>query len=615
MPRKVIREVDDQIDYQGELPAKKAPTSGAGQNAGGGCPDGQIFNSTTRKCVDSDTGKADTRSVPEPVARASSKTGGEAESETVDGVQVDDVAGSELPDDNEDSATPTPAGGATLDAGDDEATDATVTSEGPVETTSTGGEAEEDEENKKEYKEEENGDKASEAKRNRLYHAKVSKAESTASRALEAQKARIQAKKLRAQELKIDAEILRARESAKPRLNVMPAKGSFANGKVSAVEAEVSKPSAWLRAVQRNQNVSPAYVWNINKEKIFENYAKKGIRTFDANDNEVIYKEPKVKAGEADIANITGPPVADFMRIMSEQVLVLPSGKVVTPIRQFCETKILPPGTKEAFFFDFGAVTFDNIVEADSDLLVATPKSDVIIRSQGTETNPRGTRITIGYQQTEESPIDIVASANRAFALESINDESKQVIEVAYDDDTAGSGTATVRKAIGGGIKDNRWVNGNTGVQITADASGLGVMKYQGLLNAKGVIQDEGLDDSNLITYTTGKAIRDLTLDADLDSYIGFSRPAIITEATVERIAGTNLVRSSAIPPTTQESTKKGRSVMFIPNVAFGLVSGRDLTMEAQRRNELQAIHITGTQKIAGVVKNVEATCRISHLG
>ncbi len=75
MPRKVIREVDDQIDYQGELPAKKAPTSGAGNNAGGGCPDGQIFNSTTRKCVDSDTGKADTRSVPEPVAKASSKTG------------------------------------------------------------------------------------------------------------------------------------------------------------------------------------------------------------------------------------------------------------------------------------------------------------------------------------------------------------------------------------------------------------------------------------------------------------------------------------------------------------------------------------------------------------
>ena len=242
------------------------------------------------------------------------------------------------------------------------------------------------------------------------------------------------------------------------------------------------------------------------------------------------------------------------MRIMSEQVLVLPSGKVVTPIRQFCETKILPVGTKEAYFFDFGAVTFDNITETDDAIGTATPASNVVIRTAGTSTSPRGTRITIGYQQTEESPIDIIASDNLT----------------------------------------------------------LGSLKYVGLLTAKGVIQDEGLDDTNLITYTSGKAIRDLTMDADLDTYIGYSKPAIITEATVERIAGTNLVRSSAIA-NGQIATQK-RSVMFVPNVAFGLISGRDLTMEAQRRNELQAIHLTGTQKVAGLVKNVEATCRISHL-
>jgi hypothetical protein len=590
MPRRVIREVDDQIDYTGDLPAKTAPSNGGGGNAGGGCPDfNQYFDSTQRKCVDSDTGKAGTRSISAPVAKASSATGGENGQEPVGGYNVSNVAGSPQPDDNEDGLLED-LGGNTLDAGDDQATDATLTSNGASHVTGSG------------------GDSSTESRRNRLYHARVSKAEETARRALSAQKARIQAKQLRAQELKVDAEILRARENARPRLNVMPAKGSFASGRTSAVEAEVSKPSAWLRAVQRHQNVSPAYVWSINKEKIFENYQKKGIRSFDANDNEII---TQIRGSEADLTAVSGPPSADFMRIMSEQVLVLPSGKVVTPIRQFCETKILPAGTREAFFFDFGAVTFSDITEAESDLATATPASTPIIRSAGTETNPRGTRITIGYQQTEESPIDIIASANRAFALESINDESKQVLN-AFNDDTAGSGTSTTRKAVGAGVKTNRWVNGNTGAQITDDTTGNGVLKYQGLLNAKGVIQDEGLDDSNLITYTTGKAIRDLTLDADLDSYIGFSRPAIITEATVERIAGTNLVRSSAVPAGSESLSS--RSVMFIPNVAFGLVSGRDLTMEAQRRNEIQAIHVTGTQKIAGLVKNVEATCRISSL-
>ena len=557
MPRKVIREVEDQIDYQGDLPASK-PVKGSGM---GETPD-TVLNGTTRKQDKLDTGSASNHSEDQKVLKLTQTT--EAEDE----LSADDETG--VVDKFSNDVTQQQSAGAV------------------------------------------GSDSTSEARRNRLYHARVQKAESSAMKAIEAQKARVYAKQLKAQEARLDVEILKARESARPRLAVSSPQGGLA-GKVSATEAEVSKPSAWLRAVQRNQNVSPAYVWSINKEKIFENYSKQGIRSFDANDNEII---TKVKGSEASLAGVTGP--AQSMRIMSEQVLVLPSGKVVTPIRQFCETKILPVGTKEAFFFDFGAVDFSPIVEADDTIGTATPASTAIIRTSGTSTSPRGTRITIGYAQTEESPIDIIASANRAFALESINDESKQIL-TAFNDDTANpANLATSKKAVGGGIKSgaglaNHWIRGDTGAPIAADAA-FGSLKYVGLLNAKGVIQDQGLDDTNLITYTSGKAIRDLTMDSDLDTYIGYSKPAIITEATVERIAGTNLVRSSAVSAGGAGFTAQKRSVMFVPNVAFGLISGRDLTMEAQRRNELQAIHLTGTQKVAGVVKNVEATCRISHL-
>ena len=560
MPRKVIREVEDQIDYKGDLPAQK-PVKGAGVAES---PD-TVWNGTTRTQDKLDTGNASNHSEDQKVLKLTQTT--EAEDE----LSADDETG--VVDNLSNDVTQQPSAGA-------------------VRASS---------------------DSTSEARRNRLYHARVHKAENSAMRAIEAQKARVLAKQLKAQEARLDVEILKARESARPRLAVSSPKGGLTSGKVSATEAEVSKPSAWLRAVQRNQNVSPAYVWSINKEKIFENYSKQGIRSFDANDNEVI---TKVKGSEASLAGVTGP--AQSMRIMSEQVLVLPSGKVVTPIRQFCETKILPVGTKEAFFFDFGAVTFDDIAEANDVINTATPKSDVIIRTSGTSTSPRGSRITIGYAQTEESPIDIIASANRAFALESINDESKQVLDTFNDDTANNANLAANKKAVGGGVKNgagllNHWIRGDTGAAIAADAA-FGSLKYLGLLNAKGVIQDQGLDDTNLITYTSGKAIRDLTMDSDLDTYIGYSKPAIITEATVERIAGTNLVRSSAVSSGSAGFTAQKRSVMFVPNVAFGLISGRDLTMEAQRRNELQAIHLTGTQKVAGLVKNVEATCRISHL-
>lgn len=584
--RRANEDVSDQIEPVGKLPASGVPDNGDGGTAGGAnCPNGQIWNAHTRKCEKSDLGDASKRSIPEPVAKASSATG---EAETVDGVNYDEIEGSELPDDNE--------GGVKTDliTGRDG-------SEPAVDPTRISGS---------------NADRTSESRRNGTYAFKIAKAE--ALRKLEQAEMRVRAKELLAKEADLDARIRQAKESSKPRALVNTPQGVYANGsKTSAVEAEISKPSAWFRAVQREENVSPAFIWHINKEKIYENYNRQFYKKFDANGNEIKFPIPKTEVGktyggETSTVSVAGPSDGDFMRIMSEQVLVLPSGKVVTPVRQFTETKILPPGTREAFFYDFGPVVFSNIVEGDLDPAVAVPLSSPIIRSAGTETNPRGTRIDIGYQQTEESPIDIIASANRSFALESINDESVEVLTRAYNFDTGSSGSATVTKAKGGGTKAGRWVDGNTGAQIVADGAGLGVLTYRGLLSAKGVIQDEGLDDSNLITYTSGKGIRDLTLDPDLDSYIGFSRPAIITEATVERIAGTNLVRSSAIAPSTQAFGY--RSVMFIPNVAFGLVSGRDLTMEAQRRNERQIIHLTGTQKISAVVKNVEATVRLSHI-
>ena len=599
MVKRVIRaheDVANQIEPVGELPATKDPHNGDGGSAGAAnCPDGGIWNAHTRQCEDSDTGDASVRSISEPVAAGSSATGEAETPEGVDVPDVKDVAG--LPDENEGDPK-TDLGGDSVDYGDEPSDSLPVTSPGGATkvTQERYGRA--------------GADRRSAGKSTRKSNAQIERAE--ALKALEIAEMRVKAKELLAKEKELDARIRTAKEGAKPKALVNAPKATQANGRESSLATEVSRPSDWFRRVQREENVPSSLMWHINKEKIYENYGRQFVKKYDANENEVHLPVPRGQLGKyiaSEAVSVTGPASGDFMRIMSEQVLVLPSGKVVTPIRQFCETKILPPGTKEAFFFDFGAVTFADITEdATTKVTASTP----IIRSAAVEATPRGTRLDIGYTQTETSPIDIIASANRSFALESINDESKEVLQQAYNIDTGSSGDATTRKAVGGGTKAGRWVDGNSGVDLTADASGLGVLKYTGLLAAKGVIQDEGLDDSNLICYTSGKGIRDLTLDADLDSYIGFSRPAIITEATVERIAGINLVRSSANGATTQSGGT--RSVVFIPNVALGLVSGRDLTMEAQRRNEFQIIHLTGTQRIGAQVKNVEATCRISHL-
>ncbi len=453
-----------------------------------------------------------------------------------------------------------------------------------------------------------NADIASEKRRVQEYYKKLDRLE--ALRNMKMADARISAKEKFLREKRLDRLIREAKSGVQRRAPVVSrpsVKVGEALTKVSATEAEVQGPVSWMKNVAQEKNVTPSYVWHVNKQRIYDKAGERFIKEFDANENAKYVPLSDAQKSSA-TETVTGPASNDFMRIMSEQVLVLPNGKVVTPIRQFCETKVLAPGTKEAFFYDFGAVSFSDVTEDGS---TQVGESAVTIRSSGGSASPRGTKLTIGYTQLEESPIDIVSAANRSYALESVNDESVEVVSRAFNDDVGSAGDASNRKDKGGGAKTNRWVD-HAGSALTADASGLGNLTFAGLVAAKGIIEDEGLDPSNLVTYTTGKAIRDLIFDPDLDSFISFSRPAIITEATVERIAGTNVVRSSAPPAGSQSGSN--RSVMFVPNIAFGLITGRDLTMEAQRRNELQVVFLTGTQRIAGFVKNVEATCRISHL-
>jgi len=416
----------------------------------------------------------------------------------------------------------------------------------------------------------------------------------------------LQAKELYLKELELNRRIKVAQESSQSRFTVTTEKQD------RATEMSILKPAQWFLAVRNEENVQPSHIWHLNKQQIFENYSGRMLRYFDSRGVE--FTKPMSAEQRKSTEAITGPPVADFMRIMSEQVLVLPEGKVVTPIRQFCEVKVLPPGTREAFFYDYGAIAFGDITEG-----VLIGDTTTVTRSSGGATAPRGARVQINYSDIEESPIDLVAANNRSFALESVNDESIAIVRRAYDDDTGSSGDATTRKAQGGGTKDARWVNGNDGSNFTTASDDAGLVSadtltFAGLLAAKLIIENEGLDPSNLIMYTSPKAINDLIQDPALDSFIGFSRPEIITEGVVERIAGINLVKSSAIADAAAGAVATAkRSVLFIPQVAFGLVTGRDLTMEAQRRNELQTIHMTGTQKIAGFVKSVEATVRVSH--
>ncbi len=334
--------------------------------------------------------------------------------------------------------------------------------------------------------------------------------------------------------------------------------------KISAVEREVSKPSVWIRAKQRGTEDTPStFNYDVNKEKIIDNYDSKFIRSFDNLGNE--------------ITNKITPPKEDFMRVMHEQIVVCPNQEVFTPIRQYCENKVLPTGTKEALFYDFSATSFDPDEH----------KVDVKVIQQKADLKENGARIDINIDQKNFSPIDIIASTNRAFSLESMKDENKVIFDLVKNDPSIPV------------IRTKSW------------------MKYETILKAKGILEESGCDVSNLIMYTDSKIIRDLTLDVDLDSYLGFSRPAVITEATIERVCGANLIRDKNSKINKKESfwgrvkriilfRKKPLpeyvSFMFIPNIAFGLVTGMNIGMNMKANKN--SISVTGTQRTSAFLKS-----------
>jgi len=389
--------------------------------------------------------------------------------------------------------------------------------------------------------------------------------------------------------------------------------------KLELVVDEISKPSNWFSAVQKSENVSNSFIWHVNKEKLFENYGNKSWAYWDRDGKPIRSKEkPDEKTYGHQHARLT---------------VVLPSGKIITPVRQFCEHKSLPAGQREAFFYDFGSINVAQTSEGESVEMV-TPT----ITSKRAETNPRGTRIDIGFNEVEDSSTDIIASANRSFGLESINDENVEIIERTFNDDSYTVGKEQIKHK-GGGIK--MWVD-NYGSEIRSDdwmIKGDNKLTLKAVFSALSKILEQGMDITNAVMYTDVHGMMQLLDDPE---FLERNKHSLLesTQFLLEKILGIRVVVSSACPTTEtidmvpiketywkrfrrvlmfkrQPMESKGkigtRSVVFIPQTAFGLVTGELLTMEAQRRNERQVVTLTGTQRTSGILKNVECAVRISH--
>jgi len=355
------------------------------------------------------------------------------------------------------------------------------------------------------------------------------------------------------------------------------------------MDQEIERPAKWFEDVSNQRDVPSSLVWDVDKEKLYSNYGNRYKLIIDA-EGEELHK-----------------PMGYFLEkgeTLHSEIIILPNGKVITPIRQFCDIKILKKGEREASFYEIIGTNQAQIREENR------------VKADKVDTNPRGTRIVVGYDNLIDDTIALVDATNKSFALESIYDETSVVLN-SFENPLS-----------------KFWLD-ERGNEIESDDRCTNPLTIKGLFLARQRLALEGVDTSNLTLYTTGKAIADMASDPVIESYLRGERPEIITRHIIEKITGVKLIPTALKPivktrfkkesvlqkikrvvlfrkkPT--EQYKVYRSVLFIPHITFGLVVGEKLVMEAQRRNEIQAVHVTGTQRSAAVVKNENFAVRISH--
>jgi hypothetical protein len=286
----------------------------------------------------------------------------------------------------------------------------------------------------------------------------------------------------------------------------------------------------------------------------------------------------------------------DQGQIYTKTILVVPGGRMKVPIRQYCYFQSVADGADRAHFYSIPAFDFGAITEGTE----PTNPSQTVTKNSAI-TAVRGGVQRVGYSQIEAAPYGLVDAINAAMLIAAMQDEAVDLLSTVYH-----------------AASPSNWIRGDTGADVTtSNIASLGALTRLGILEAKRRIRNQGYDVSpgNLVVFLHPESYAQLLEDTNLNTYYQYARPEITDTEMLERLYGVDIVVTNAVQGIANSTNPNAwENVMAVKGVAFGLASGRDLTLEAQRRNEVQQVIISGTQRVKSVVIEQTATCRITSL-
>jgi hypothetical protein len=231
-----------------------------------------------------------------------------------------------------------------------------------------------------------------------------------------------------------------------------------------------------------------------------------------------------------------------------------------------------------------------------------TDRTVTITRVQG-QLSKRVMGVKVAYYDIHDIPGGILEHVNEAIGLRAIADENAFIVGTA----TGGFSQA--------GFTPTNWVNGNDGTTISAENLSGDPMTRLGLTAAKRKIAQQGFNvmPGAQLTILHPEPYYELLVDTNLNNFYQFANPEITRDAVLEMIYGTDIAVSTAIP-FNDDTNDMWRNVMLTKGVTSGLgvQSGGGLEFEADRRNDVAQVFVSGRHRAVGARILEVSGCRIS---
>lgn len=273
-------------------------------------------------------------------------------------------------------------------------------------------------------------------------------------------------------------------------------------------------------------------------------------------------------------------------------IIVLPGGISVKPVRQWTQFKEIPQGNDKVRFYKIDIPAFADITEGGSDIGASTHTLTSVDVAADT---PRGFRQVVKKTEIEKYPSGLLEAIRSTARLRAIQDEASIILKDIAAPAAATSGYNT--------FVDGYHKRADTGADVTngtlEDAAG--EFLKEGIEFGRQALEEAGFDVSpgNVVLALSPRAFRSLISDSDIATYVQNGDPSISQQGRLERYLGVDIF----VTNTLRTANNSYRNVMWVKGKAFAVASGRKLELEFDKNIDNQSVSVVATHRTnAGVL-------------